>query len=90
MPWPAPWSRELLSDCDDSSDFGSNDRGRDASASMSGDGTMIWRSIEGFALASMISTGRSPPRYFATSVSGRCVAERPIRCGSGFPAAVTR
>ena len=37
----------------------------------------------GFALASTISTGRSPPRYRATSISGRWVADRPMRCGSG-------
>ena len=40
--------------------------------------------------ASTISTGRSPPRYRATSISGRWVADRPIRCGSGLPALVTR
>ena len=42
------------------------------------------------ALASTISTARSPPRYRATSVSGRWVADSPIRCGSGLPALVTR
>ena len=56
---------------------------------MSSTGTSTFRSNAFLAPASTIVTGRGfqlrrpspPPRKRATSSSGRCVAERPIRCG---------
>ena len=62
-------------------------------AAMSSTGTTTWSSSGLRAPASTIVTSRSgptPPRNRAIASSGRCVADRPIRCigrASGLPAA---
>ena len=52
------------------------------SSRMSSTGTTTSRSSGLRCPASTIVTGRSPPRKREISSSGRCVADRPIRCGS--------
>ncbi len=66
--------------------------GSDAAGSvMSSTGTQISRSSSFARPASAIAQRRrGPARNRATSSSGRCVAESPIRCGSAPPAAATR
>src|SRR5229473_2246511 len=65
----------LFEDCPESS--------YDLSWDMSSTGTSTFTSIVFSRPASTMATSRPvPPRNFATSSSGRWVAERPIRCGS--------
>ena len=60
------------------------------SRAMSSTGTSTLTSIVFSRPASTIATSRLlPPRKRATSSSGRCVAERPIRCGSTLVSALS-